>query len=124
MSDKGGKGGLTSGTGLSPFDTQAVSDWLNNAGAATDNRYAQLGLGVPGGNPITAAAGGQSLPNAGPSTANIQDDQGLQTWANAMLGQQQANNISNPALSGGNNTSLASLAGNLASSIGTAALGA
>jgi hypothetical protein len=104
-------------SGLSPFDVQAVDAWLGNSALAMHNRYKQLGLGVPSGSPITAAATGSNLGYAGPGSAEIADQGFLADMANAAGGRQQFANISNPALSG-QDSSLASLAGSLFSQAG------
>jgi hypothetical protein len=118
----GGKGGGGS-SGLSPFDTQAIMAALGNAQAEMHNRYQQLGLGVPSGDPAQAAASGQSLSYSGPSTMELQDTSqmpsqqgGLGQIAQALLGQAQQSNLNNPAIQG-QDTAAASAAGTLASGV-------
>jgi hypothetical protein len=124
MSSSGGKGGGGSLGTLSPFDISAISNAYGLNTEAIHNRYSQLGLGVPSGDPKAAAAGGTNLSYGGPSTMEQQDIAGAGLQANAALGQLETTNISNPALNQGlagkiNSVSgIGGLLGNLGSGIG------
>lgn len=98
---KGGGGiGGTPGIGLSGLDFALIEQAHGLGTEAIHNRYQQLGLGVPSGDPATAAAGQQSLTSAGPSTMEQTDIHGLGNMAQAALGQIQNTNRSNPAIPG------------------------
>lgn len=123
----GGKGG-DAGSGLTAFDLNAIMSTLANTQEAMSNRYAQLGLGVPGGNPLTAAQTGTSLHAVGPSTMEQQDLNALSNQGNAIAGQLQTANLNNPALNpdasagysagfGGLNQNIANL-GNVGNTLG------
>lgn len=108
-------------SGLTQFDTAAVSQAMGQNIRALDNRYRQLGLGVPGGDPAQAAASGTNLPWAGKSTANIQDDQGQVLQGNALLGQIANQNLpAAAAANAANSSNLGSALGSLASLAGGA----
>lgn len=93
----GGKGGGGGGSGgASDFDLAMIGQAVGQNIQALQNRYAQLGLGVPGGDPLTAALGGQSLTSAGPSTMEQQDVAAQQQIGQAAIGQVQQGNIANP----------------------------
>jgi hypothetical protein len=100
----GGKGGGSSTVpgfgGLSGADIGLIEQSLGLGTEAIHNRYKQLGLGVPDGDPATAAAGGTSLNYAGPSTMEGQDISGLGNVAQAAMGQLQNANANNPAIPG------------------------
>jgi hypothetical protein len=96
---KGGVGGIGGG-GLSGADVGLIQQALGQGSQAIHNRYAQLGLGVPSGDPAQAAATGQNLHYAGAGTAEQMDVQGLGQLAQAALGQLQNQNANNPAISG------------------------
>ena len=102
--DKTSKTGSGSG-GLSGFDLGAIQQALGQDITMLNNRYQQLGIGVPdpnvfGGDPLTAAQQGGSLAWGSPGTAEQTDISGLNQLANASLGQLQQQNQSNPAISG------------------------
>jgi hypothetical protein len=88
------------GGGLSSADIGLIEQSLGLGTEAIHNRYAQLGLGVPDGDPATAAASGQSLNYAGPSTMEMQDIGGLGNVAQAAMGSLQNTNATNPAIPG------------------------
>jgi hypothetical protein len=88
------------GFGLSGADISLVEQALGLGTEQIHNRYAQLGLGVPSGDPATAAASGQSLTSSGPSTMETQDTSGLTQLAQAGLGQLQQANMNNAAIPG------------------------
>lgn len=125
MSSMGGGGSSKGGTqvsqgpfefGPSQFDLQAVMNALGQGQTATTNRYNQLGLG---GSTMLQ----QDLGNA-PSVTG-----GLANEAQAMVGQQQTQDVGNPAFNPAlqtpqttPGTSLSSLGG-IASSLGSLAGG-
>lgn len=99
----GGGGGLKGAGGsggASAFDMAAINDAVQGGMTALHNRYAQLGLGVPSGDPAQAAKSGTSLAYAGPGTAERTDMANLQQLASAAIGQVQGQNIGNPAAPG------------------------
>lgn len=101
----GGKTGSSGGGGNSAFDIAAIQQALGQNMQMLQNRYQQLGLGVPdpsvyGGDPLTAAMAGGSLQYGSPGTAEQTDMTGLQQMAQAALGQLQNQNINNPAIPG------------------------
>lgn len=91
----GGKGGGGQG-GASDFDLGLIEQAVGQNIQALQNRYKQLGLGVPSGDPLQAALHGQSLTYAGPSTMEQQDVAAQQQIGQAGIGQIQENNINNP----------------------------
>lgn len=110
----GGKGGSSSSSGLSPIDIALLQQALGNATQAMHARYQQLGLGVPGGDPMNPHY-------AGPSTMEQQDvgaipsqQGGLPQIASSLAGQTQMANLNNPALQDQSGT-LGALAGTIAS---------
>jgi hypothetical protein len=98
-SSKGGISGIGGG-GLSPQDFAFIQQAFGQGSEEITNRYKQLGIGQPSGDPLTAAEQGTSLQYAGPSTAETTDINSLGGLANAALGQLQNQNINNPAISG------------------------
>jgi hypothetical protein len=108
-----GKNPNTSGTGLSDADIQAINAATGQTQQFLHNRYAQLGIGVPSGDPAQAAASGTSLAYAGPGTAEQTDILGAAQQGQAALGGQQIANAGNPAIPGSfaNLQSLANQAG-------------
>ena len=92
---KGGGGGGGSG-GASDFDIQALMQAVGQNIEALHNRYAQLGLEVPSGDPLTAALHGNSLTGSGPSTMEQQDVAAQRDIGQAAIGQVQAGNVANP----------------------------
>lgn len=117
----GGFGSDSTGTGLSPFDLQAISNVMGLNSEAMHNRYeAQLGLGTTSGDPAAAAKAGTSLQVTGPGTAESAD----LSWINnlqgpAALGQLQNQGLQQQASSGGGSTAGSSL-GTLAGLAGAA----
>lgn len=95
MAGGGGKGGGGQG-GASDFDIGLIQEAVGQNIQALQNRYKQLGLGVPSGDPLQAALSGTSLTYAGPSTMEQQDVAAQQQIGQAGIGQIQANNITNP----------------------------
>lgn len=104
-----GGGKMGGGGGGSPFDQAALGGAARESAAAVHNRYKQLGIGVPSGDPAQAAASGTSLDYAGPSTMEQMDlsqipseSGGLGMLLAANQGQlqntQQTNPVFNPAL--------------------------
>lgn len=93
----GGKGGGGAGGsgGVSNFDMGLIQQALGQNIEAIQNRYKQLGLGVPSGDPLAAAQAGTSLTYAGPSTMEQQDITAQQNIAQAALGQIQQGNLTN-----------------------------
>ncbi|HEX8837690.1 MAG TPA: hypothetical protein VF748_12190 [Candidatus Acidoferrum sp.] len=91
----GGKGGGGSG-GVSDFAMQMIEQAVGENIQALQNRYKQLGLGKPSGDPLTAALGGTSLTYAGPSTMEAQDVANQQQIGQAAQGQIQVENVGNP----------------------------
>jgi hypothetical protein len=92
----GGGGGGKSGSGNSPWDTKFAGEALQSNETAIHNRYAQLGLGIPGAgqSAAQAAASHSNLTAGGPSTMEQQDIGTIPTetggaigMANALLGQ-------------------------------------
>lgn len=97
MAGGGGKGGGGGGSGgVSDFAMQAIEQAVGQNIEALQNRYKQLGLGQPSGDPLTAALHGQSLTYAGPSTMEAQDVANQQQIGQGALGQIQAQNVGNP----------------------------
>jgi hypothetical protein len=98
------KGQMTSAVpgagGLSSADVGLIEQSLGLGSEQIHNRYKQLGLGQPSGDPATAAATGQSLTYAGPSSMETQDIGGLGQVAQAALGNLFNANQSNPAIPG------------------------
>jgi hypothetical protein len=92
---KGGGGGGGSG-GASDLDMMLINKATQENIQALQNRYKQLGLGQPSGDPLQAALGKQSLTYAGPSTMEAQDVQAQKDIGQAAIGQVQAQNINNP----------------------------
>jgi hypothetical protein len=91
----GGKSGGGSG-GVSDFDLAMIQQAVGQNIQALQNRYHQLGLGQPSGDPLTAALGGTSLTYAGPSTMENQDVAAQNQIGQAAVGQVQAANVDNP----------------------------
>lgn len=91
----GGKGGGGGSGGASNFDIGLFEQAVGQNIEAMNNRYAQLGLEAPAGDPLQAALHHQSLTGAGPSTMQQQDDAAMQMAGEAGIGQVQANNINN-----------------------------
>ena len=100
-----GGGGVSTGGGqggASNFDVGLFNQAVGQNVQELHNRYQQLGLGIPstsgpgGGDPDRAAAAGQSLTYGGPSTMEQQDVANQQNVLQALIGQQQAANASNP----------------------------
>lgn len=91
----GGKGGGGSG-GASDFDMAMIQEAVGQNIQALQNRYKQLGLGQPSGDPLTAALGGTSLTYAGPSTMEAQDVANQNQIGQAAIGSVQAENVNNP----------------------------
>jgi hypothetical protein len=118
MGGGGGKGGGGSG-GASDFAMEMIQQAVGQNIQALQNRYKQLGLGQPSGDPLTAALGGQSLTYAGPSTMEAQDIAGQQQIGQAAIGQVQAQNIGNP-FAPGSPANLAELASQNAQLAGAA----
>jgi hypothetical protein len=112
----GGKGGV--GSGVSPEAMQMIQQAMGLNMEAIHNRYQQLGLGVPGGDPShagqQAAASGTSLQPAGPSTMEQQDIAGQQLQGNAAIGELQ-NATAGTGSSGGGKGGAGSALGGLAS---------
>ena len=106
-------GDASGGSGLSGFDLNAIAQAISQNIGMIHNRYLQEGIGVPSGDPAQAAASGQNLQYAGPSTMEQQDVSGQQFAGQAALGQLQLANAQNPAIPGsfGNLTQLAQQAG-------------
>jgi hypothetical protein len=96
---KGGGGG-GGGSGLSGEDIALLEQAVGQNMQMIHNRYAQLGLGIPSGDPAQAAAHGQNLQYAGAGTAENMDIQGQQNILQAALGQLQNANQGNPAIPG------------------------
>lgn len=94
MGGGGGKGGGQGGA--SNFDMGLIEQAIGQNIQALQNRYKQLGLGVPSGDPLQAALSGTSLTYAGPSTMEQQDVAAQRQIGQAGIGQVQANNITNP----------------------------
>jgi hypothetical protein len=89
---------------VDPFSLNTLAADTANAQTAMHNRYAQLGLGVPSGNPSAAGASGGSLSYGGPGTAEQMDigsapslTGGIAGMSNATLGQMETNALSNAA---------------------------
>jgi hypothetical protein len=122
MGGGGGKGGGGSG-GVSDFDMAAIQQLIGQNIQALQNRYKQLGLGQPSGDPLTAALGGTSLTYAGPSTMENQDVADQNQLGQAAIGQVQTQNVDNPFAPGSpaNLAFLASQQAQAASAAGTAA---
>lgn len=91
----GGKGGGGGSAGVSDFAMQAIQEAVGQNIEALQNRYKQLGLGVPSGDPLQAALHGQSLTYAGPSTMEQQDVAAQQQFGQAAQGQLQEQNLTN-----------------------------
>lgn len=91
------KGGRNTGGqgGASNFDIGLIEQAVGQNIQALQNRYKQLGLGVPSGDPLQAALHGTSLTYAGPSTMEQQDIANQQQIGQAAIGQVQTNNIGN-----------------------------
>ena len=107
---KGGGGGGGGGSGgVSDFDFAMLQQAVGQNIEALQNRYKQLGLGVPGGDPLQAALGGTSLTYAGPSTMEMQDVAAQNKTGQAALGQLQASNV-NTQFAPGSPANLAALA--------------
>lgn len=98
MAAGGGKGGRRQGGqgGASDFDLGLIQQAVGQNIQALQNRYKQLGLGVPSGDPLQAAQSGTSLTYAGPSTMEQQDISAQQQIGQAAIGQVQAGNVNNP----------------------------
>lgn len=98
MAGGGGKSGGGGGGqgGASDFDIGLINQAVGQNIEALQNRYRQLGLGQPSGDPLTAALGGTSLTYAGPSTMEAQDIAAQHNIGQAAIGQVQAGNILNP----------------------------
>ena len=96
----GGKGSTGGGGGLSTADIGLIQQAFGMGSEMISNRYHQLGLGVPSGDPLQAAQSGTSLQYAGPSTMEQMDIHGLGNLAEAQLGQLQTANTNNPAIPG------------------------
>lgn len=92
----GGKGGGGGSGGVSDFDMAMIQEAVGQNIQALQNRYKQLGLGQPSGDPLTAALGGTSLTYAGPSTMEVQDVANQNQIGQAAVGQVQAQNVNNP----------------------------
>lgn len=93
----GGKGGGGGGSaGVSDFSMAQIAQAVGQNIEALQNRYKQLGLGQPSGDPLTAALGHTSLTYAGPSTMEAQDIANQQNIGQAAVGSLQAANVSNP----------------------------
>lgn len=92
----GGKGGGGGSAGVSDFAMQMIEQAVGQNIQALQNRYKQLGLGQPSGDPLTAALGGTSLTYAGPSTMEAQDVAAQQQIGQAAQGQLQTQNVGNP----------------------------
>lgn len=91
----GGKGGGGSG-GVSDFAMEMIQEAVGQNIQALQNRYKQLGLGQPSGDPLTAAMGGTSLTYAGPSTMEAQETANQNQIKEAAQGKVQAENVDNP----------------------------
>lgn len=103
----GGGGGLGGGV-----DLQAITDAVTRAQGNIHNRYAQLGLGIPSGDPAQAAKSGTSLSYAGPGTAEQTDIQGAANQGQALAGQLETQFPGGQSFAGGLNlASIANLAG-------------
>lgn len=93
----GGKSGGGGGSaGVSDFSMQAIAEAVGQNIEALQNRYKQLGLGQPSGDPLTAAREHTSLTYAGPSTMEAQDVANQQNIGQAAVGSLQAANVNNP----------------------------
>ena len=95
----GGGGGVNTGGGqggASNFDVGLFNQAVGQNIQELQNRYQQLGIGIPSGDPAQAARTGTSLVRAGPSTMEQQDVANQQNVLQALIGQQQAANASNP----------------------------
>lgn len=93
----GGKSGGGGSGGASNFDIGLIEQAIGQNIQALHNRYQQLGIGVPSGDPLTAALQGHSLTYAGPSTMEQQDVSAQRNILGpAAIGQVQANNVRNP----------------------------
>lgn len=93
-----GGGGVNTGGGTggaSGFDTGLFNQAVGQNIQEIQNRYQQLGLGIPSGDPAQAAQAGMSLTRAGPSTMEQQDVANQQNVLQALIGQQQAANAGN-----------------------------
>lgn len=90
----GGKGGGSGG--VSDFAMQMIQEAVGQNIQALENRYHQLGIGQPSGDPLTAATGGTSLTYAGPSTMEAQEKANQNQIGQAAQGQLQAENVNNP----------------------------
>jgi hypothetical protein len=119
----GGKGGGGGSGGVSDFDFAMIQQAVGQNIQALQNRYKQLGLGQPSGDPLTAALGGTSLTYAGPSTMETQDVAQQNQIGQAAQGLVQSQNVDNPFAPGSpaNLAELASQNAQLASAAGTAA---
>lgn len=95
-----GKSGAIGSGGASPFDINAILNALGFNQQIMHNQYAQLGIGVPSGDPLQAALGKYNLAYAGPGTAEQTDLAGLARQAQALIGQVQQANITNPSAPG------------------------
>lgn len=97
----GGKGGGGGGMGgASDFDLSAIANAVGINKEMITNRYNQLGLGVPSGDPAQAAKAGTSLTKAGPGSAENADLSNQDLVQNALIGQVQESNIGNAAAPG------------------------
>jgi hypothetical protein len=97
----GGKGGGGGGDGgASAFDMMLMQKVGQENIQAIENRYKQLGLGQPSGDPIQAAMQGKDLTYAGPSTMEQQDVKAQQDIEQAAVGAVQVSNINNPSAPG------------------------
>jgi hypothetical protein len=92
---------------VDPFSTGLLAQNTGLAEMAMQNRYQQLGLGVPSGSPQQAAAGHTSLQNAGAGTAEQMDmgelpslTGGIPGMAQATLGQMETQALNQPSGSG------------------------
>lgn len=92
----GGKGGGGGSGGVSDFAMEMIQQAVGQNIQALQNRYKQLGLGQPSGDPLTAAMGGTSLTYAGPSTMENQDVAQQNQIGQAAQGSLQAANVDNP----------------------------
>jgi hypothetical protein len=108
MGGGGGKSGGGSG-GASDFDLFAIQQAVGQNIDALQNRYKQLGIGEPSGDPLQAALKGTSLTYAGPSTMEQQDIAAQNQIGQAAVGSVQAANINNP-FAPGSPANLATLA--------------
>lgn len=94
-------GNITSAGYVDPFSLAALSNATHSASQNVSQRYSDLGLGVPSGNPSSAAASHTNLHSTGPGTAEQMDlgnapslTGGVEGASEATFGQMQNNALS------------------------------